>query len=64
MVDEVKRLRAQVKRHAETARRATAARNAAIVAMRQAGASWRQIAEAAELSPRAIVKIVQRTKEG
>jgi len=50
----------EVRRAAKAAREATARRNTAIVAMREAGASLRTIAEAAGLSHTAVANILSR----
>jgi lambda repressor-like predicted transcriptional regulator len=49
-----------VARRSESVRRATLARNEAIKAMREDGASLRAIAEAAQLSHTAIARILEK----
>jgi hypothetical protein len=52
----------EVRRWSMQAREATAERDQAIGAMREDGASLREIAEAAQLSHTAVAKILQRAK--
>lgn len=52
----------ELEEHGTTAKRATAKRNASIIAAREQGVTLRQIAEAAQITAPAVAKIVNKYK--